>query len=384
MSDSGKKRVVVIGLSHPFRGGIAHYSTLFVRELRRRHEVSFITFYRQYPDFLFPGTTQFDDSSKPLVEDNDQRIDSMNPLSWYRTAKAINQWEPDLIVIQWWHPFFAPAFGMITRFLHPSLKSRVCFLCHNVLPHESSPLQRLLTRFAFRHSRFFVVHSQQDEQQLTALQKGGSVKRGCHPTYSEFANYETYTSEKSRETLAIPDERKVILFFGLIRGYKGLHVLIDAMQKVVARLPCHLVIAGEFYDDSQPYLDRILAKNLDDYVTLVDRYIPNEELAMYFSGAEVVVLPYLSATQSGIVQVAFGFETPVITTNVGGLPEAVDHGRTGLVVEPDDAGALADAIVEFFEQGYGPRFREEIVNQTERFDWSQELKHIDHFLDQFA
>ncbi len=384
MSDQGGKCIAVIGLSYPFRGGIAHYSTLFVRALRKRHAVRFLTFSRQYPKLLFPGKTQYDASSRPLQEENEPVIDSISPLSWYKTAALLNRESPDLIVFQWWHPFFAPVFGMITRLLRPSLRERICFVCHNVMPHEASPLQRVLTRYAFRHARFFIVHSQQDERQLEALQQGGLVKRGCHPTYAEFSQHESYTKDEAREALSIPKDRRTVLFFGLVRRYKGLQFLIDAMQQVVSRTPCHLLIAGEFYDDKQPYLERIHEHGLREHITVVDQYIPNEQLALYFASADVVALPYVSATQSGIIQIAFGFGVPVITTSVGGLPEAVDHGKTGLIVEPKDAGRLAEAIVEFFERDYEDLFRQEIRRQTSRFDWSQELRHLDDFLARVA
>jgi len=380
MSDQGGKRIAVIGLSYPFRGGIAHYSTLLVRALRERHTVRFLTLSRQYPEILFPGKTQYDVSSRPLVETNEPIIDSINPLSWYRTAALLNRESPDLIIFQWWHPFFGPVFGLITRFLRPVLREKICFLCHNVLPHESSPLQRVLTQYAFRHAKFFVVHSEQDERQLATLQKGGLVTRGCHPTYAEFSQHESYTKDEACEALSIPKDRRTILFFGLVRRYKGLQFLIDAMQQVISRVPCHLLIAGEFYDDKQPYVERIQERGLNEHITVIDQYIPNEQLALYFASADLVALPYVSATQSGIIQIAFGFGVPVITTSVGGLPEAVDHGKTGLIVEPNNAEQLAEGIIEYFERGYEDSFRQEIQRQGSRFDWSQELRHLDDFL----
>ncbi|MGH8223399.1 MAG: glycosyltransferase [Woeseiaceae bacterium] len=380
MTQPGSRHIAVIGVSHPYRGGIAHYSTLFVRTLRQKHRVSFINFTRQYPKLLFPGKTQLDDSSEPMLEPNERCVDSLNPVSWLRTAAMLNQRAPDLIVIQWWHPFFAPAFGTIVRRLNPALRSRVVFLCHNVLPHEASPMQKALTRFAFGDARYFIVHSEEDSRRLQALRPAAIIAKGHHPTYAELGTGKPHTKQEARRALGISEERKTLLFFGLIRPYKGLRHLIEAMRRVSAELDCQLVVAGEFYEDKRPYLELIEKLALGQKIHVVDRYIPNEDVALFFTAADVVVLPYVSATQSGIVQIAFGLERPVISTNVGGLPEAVDHGKTGLLVEPQDPERLAAAILEYFRLEMEPRFAAEIRRQKGRFDWSQALDHVDEFL----
>ena len=383
-ASSRKSNVVVIGLTYPFRGGISHYSSLLVRALRERHGVEFITLSRQYPGFLFPGVSQFDYSDTTLAEDNEPLIDSMNPLSWVQTARRLNREKPDLILIQWWHPFFSFAFGTIVRLLNKDLRRKVCFLCHNVLPHESNPLQTLLTKYAFRSARLFIVHSSQDRRDLLQLKPDALVKQGCHPTYSEFASMTSSTHSDARNKLGLPQEENVLLFFGLIRQYKGLGVLIDAMTLLSGRLSCQLVIAGEFYDDKTKYLAQIDAAGLSESVRVVDEYIANEDVADYFLASNVVVLPYLSATQSGIVQIAFGMATPVITTDVGGLPEAVDHGKTGFIVPSNDSKALADAIVRFFDDDVESSFRSNIRGQTERFSWDHEMGLIEEFLDEIT
>lgn len=380
MTESGSKHIAVIGVSHPFRGGIAHYSTLFVRTLRQKHRVSFINFTRQYPKFLFPGKTQLDDSASPMLETNERFIDSLNPVSWCRTATMLNRRAPDLIVFQWWHPFFAPAFGTIVRRLKPGLRRRVVFLCHNVLPHEASPMQRALTRFAFGGARFFIVHSQEDLRHLQELQPGAVIVKGHHPTYAELGTAAPRSKQQARRALGIPEETRTLLFFGLIRPYKGLRHLIEAMPRVSAEFECQLLVAGEFYEDKRPYLELIAELGLESRIRLVDQYIPNEDVGLYFAAADVVVLPYESATQSGIVQIAFGLHRPVISTHVGGLPEAVDHGKTGLLVEPRDAERLAAAIIEYFRLDMEPGFVAEIRRQKGRFDWSQALEHVDEFL----
>jgi glycosyltransferase involved in cell wall biosynthesis len=375
-----RARLAVIGLSYPFRGGISHFSTLLVRSLRERHEVSFITLRRQYPGFLFPGQTQFDFSDRALVEDNEQIIDTLNPLTWVAAARRLNREAPELIIVQWWHPFFAPAFGTIVHLLAPGLRNRVCFICHNVMPHEGNPLQGLLTRYAFPRRGFYIVHSEQDREQLQALRPRATVTKGFHPTYAEFGEGGIPTKEEARRTLGITADERTLLFFGLIRPYKGLKFLLQAMPLLRERLPCRLLVVGEFYDDKTQYMDLIRELQIEDCVTVVDRYVPNEEVATYFCSADVTVLPYISATGSGIVQIAFGLGVPVITTDVGGLPEAVDDASTGFVVAAGSAEALADAIVRYYEEECEARFRHEIEQQRDRFGWAEEIALIEEFV----
>jgi len=375
-----RRKIAVVGLSYPFRGGISHYSTLQVRALRRKYDVTFLTFSRQYPGFLFPGQTQFDYSARTLVEPNEQIIDTMNPATWVAAARRLNREQPELIVFQWWHPFFAPPFGSIVRLLNGTLRRRVCFLCHNVMPHEGSRLQTLLTRYAFPGKGFYVVHSEQDRQQLVALRPHATVRKGCHPTYSEFAEGHVSGKREARRALGLAEDRKTLLFFGLVRAYKGLKYLIQAMPRLRESLDCHLLVVGEFYDDKAQYLELISRLGLTDVITVVDRYVPNEEVGRYFSAADVAVLPYTSATQSGIVQVAFGLNTPVIVTRVGGLPEVVDDGRTGFVVAAESAGALSDAVIRYYEGDFEAGFRAEIARQADRFDWNEEIAQLEEFL----
>jgi glycosyltransferase involved in cell wall biosynthesis len=378
--ETSSSRIAVVGLTYPYRGGISHYSSLFVRALRKKYEVTFLTLCRQYPKLLFPGVSQFDFSDHTLEEEGEAMVDSMNPLSWIRTARRLNREQPALIIFQWWHPFFSFAFGSIVWLLSKPLQARVCFLCHNVLPHESNPLQTLLTKFAYWKVNSFIVHSTQDRQQLEAFRPGAVIKQGCHPTYSEFASLSSISRSEARKELGLSDDAKVVLFFGLVRKYKGLKYLIEAMALLPDSLNCHLLVAGEFYDDKQPYLSSIAARGLEEKVSVVDDYIPNEQVAMYFRAANVVALPYVSATQSGIVQIAFGLDTPVITTNVGGLPEAVDDGLTGHIVESENAEQLADAIVRYFENASEQPFQAAIRQQTERFDWNQEISKVEELL----
>jgi glycosyltransferase involved in cell wall biosynthesis len=370
------KSIAVLGLSHPFRGGIAHYSTLLVRELRRHHPVRFLTLSRQYPAFLFPGKSQYDDSAATITEENEPIIDSINPLTWLRTAFTLWRGGYDLVVVQWWNPFFGLAFGTITNLLALVSRARICFLCHNVLPHEGSLLDRWLTGYAFWRATHFVVHSEQDKANLLAFAPRAPVTKTRHPTYSVFGAQDLGDKAAARGQLGLRPDRPTLLFFGLIRPYKGLEYLLRAMPLVAREVDCLLLVVGEFYEPKERYTRLIEDLHLGERVKLVDRYVKNEEVSLYFRCADVVVLPYVDATQSGVVQIAFALEVPVITTDVGGLPESVEDGCTGYVVASRSAEQLAEAIVRFYRDAREPLFRKEIAKRKGEFDWRQETEAI--------
>ena len=376
MSCPAGKSIAVLGLSYPFRGGIAHYSTLLVRELRRHHPVRFLTLRRQYPAFLFPGQSQYDDSAATITEENEPIIDSINPLTWLRTAFTLWRGGYDLVVVQWWNPFFGLAFGTITNLLGLVSRARICFLCHNVLPHEGSLLDRWLTGYAFWRATHFVVHSEQDKANLLALAPRAPVTKTRHPTYAVFGAQDLCDKAAARGQLGLRADRPTLLFFGLIRPYKGLEYLLRAMPLVAREVDCLLLVVGEFYEPQERYTRLIEDLRVGERIKLVDRYVKNEEVSVYFRCADVVVLPYVDATQSGVMQIAFGLEVPVITTNVGGLPESVEDGCTGYVVASRSPEQLADAIVRFYRDAREPSFRKEIARRKGEFDWRQETDAI--------
>ena len=379
MIQSTPETLAVVGVSFPFRGGIAHYSTLLVRSLRLRHRVEFITFRRQYPGILFPGKTQYDQSTNPIREDNVALIDSTNPLTWIQTARQLNRLRPQLIVFNWWHPFFGMAYGSIIQLLERDLRRRVCFLCHNVRPHETHFLERILCQYAFRHVEYFIVHSEEDKRTLLQLKPAARVRRNGHPVFGQFSDEHMSSKAAARTRLGLPPDRNVLLFFGLIRPYKGLGYLIEAMPQVLKSLDCSLLVAGEFYDEKTKYTKLIDAHQLGPHVRLEDKYISNEEVAVYFAAADVVVLPYVEASQSGIVPIAYSFNTPVISTRVGGLPEAVIDGQTGFLVDPGSSERLAETILRYYQGGYEQEFRDGIRACAKRFDCEEEIRNIEYF-----
>jgi glycosyltransferase involved in cell wall biosynthesis len=366
---SGGVPIAVFGPFHPHRGGIAHHTTLLAQTLAQEHPVLGIGFTRLYPSFLFPGKTQFDASAAPLVPRGvtvRPLVDSIAPHTWPRAVAAARAFGARLMVVSWWHPFFAPCCAAIARGARRH-GARVVYLCHNVLPHERSPLDTALVRLGLGAADGFVVQSQSDLDVLARLYPERPRELTPHPAYTFFA---TGGVDRDAARAALGLAGPVVLFFGLVRAYKGLDVLLRAVALARARVPLVLVVAGEFYQDRGPY-DRLIGElGLGDAVRIHDRYIPNEEVEPFFRAADLVVLPYTSATQSGIAQIALSFERPVIVTRTGGLPEAVREGETGFVVPSGDAPALAAAMVEFFTGAAAERMAPALQAGAGAFSWA--------------
>lgn len=347
-------RICVVGPTYPYRGGIAHYTTLLVTHLRAAgHVTRFYSYTRQYPRFLFPGKTDKDPSTVPLRTECEYILDPMNPLTWWQLCRKVRADAPDVLVLQWWVPYWTPSLTFISRWIKRNTTIRVVYICHNVVPHEGGGmLDRRFAMTVLRRGDMFIVHSEQDRYRLLALLPHAKVIKIHHPSYVELANQSTtHASAALREQLELPSDRPVLLFFGFVRPYKGLEYLIQALPHVLEVLPVHLLVVGEFWSSSQFYEAYAREFGVEHAITFVNRYVPNEELEPYFDLSEVVVLPYISATQSGVVQLAFGFGKPVITTRVGGLHEVVEDGRTGLIVPPQDENALAEAIIRYVRDG---------------------------------
>lgn len=358
--------ITLIGTAYPLRGGIAHYNALLAQALEERHRVQTITFSRQYPSFLFPGKTQEEAGPPGGAPHASQLIDSVNPCNWIRVGNMIRKQAPDLLLFKYWLPFFGPCFGTIARRARANDRTKVICICDNVLPHERRPGDALLTRYAFRSVDGFIVQSDAVEQELNQFWKGAEYRKSPHPLYTIFGS--PIDRQEARRILGITAPR-VLLFFGYVRRYKGLDVLLDALARLPAELGVQLVIAGEFYDPERPYRDQIHALKIEDRVILRSEYLPNDMVPPYFSAADAVVLPYRSATQSGIAQIAYNFGTPVIATDVGGLHEVVLHDRTGLIVPPERPDALAEAILQFYQSGKESVYRENVQKERLKYTW---------------
>ena len=359
-------RIVLVGSAWPLRGGIAHYVALLARSLESAgHQVKVVSFSRQYPSLLFPGKTQQDSGDEPLRVDSEALIDTINPLSWFKAAKAIAEWKPDLVAFKYWMPFFAPAYGTIVR----RLKARgipSVYILDNVVPHEGRPGDSALTKYALSSVKGFIAQSKSVREDLLKFRPQAVCLDVPHPVYSIFPEGKNRT--EARRSLGVSADQ-VILFFGFIRGYKGLLNLFDALSLIPASRSLQLLVGGEFYEDDAPYRKKIETLGIQDRVILHDRYIPNEEVGDFFNAANLVVLPYNSATQSGIIQIAFNYDKPVITTDVGGLPEVVRAGELGEVVPAGDPQALAQAIETYFDRGDENAYSTAVAKEKQKYSW---------------
>ncbi len=370
-----KRRFCLIGPTYPYRGGISHYNTCLIGELAAAGDVRAINFSRLYPGFLFPGTTQLDESKRPLAADSSRLIDSINPFTWIRAGVRAARGKPDLVLVQWWHPFFAPAFFTICAVLKLMRRVKVVFICHNVLPHEKSLVDRFLAALAFSLADGFLVQSRGDRDKLLRIRRNAPVIVHPHPIYDFFCAG-GFTRESARARIGA-SAGPLLLFFGYIRGYKGLSYLIEAMPLIREKVPAKLLVVGEFYDDTAPYTELVERLKLADAVRFENRYVANEEVEAFFVASDLVILPYVSATQSGIVQIAIAANRPVVVTDVGGLSEAVSEGKTGFVVPPRDPAALARAVVRFFEEGWAAKMAPWFEDEKKRFSWKAMTEAID-------
>jgi len=367
-------KIVIVGTAYPLRGGIAHYNAILYKHLSGRHSVEIVTFTRQYPSILFPGKTQDEKGGQEGAVPTEQLIDSINPWTWYTAAKAIARKKPDLLIFKYWMPFFAPCFGTIARLVKRWTGAKVLFICDNVIPHERRVGDTALTRYAFAAVDAFIVQSGAVEKELKAFHPQARYELVPHPVYEIFGTL--MSKDKARRELGIRDER-VILFFGYVRRYKGLHLLLDAMPAILKSINVKLLVVGEFYDDEQKYRRQIEEKKLADHVLVHSDYVPNEEVSRYFSAADVVVLPYVSATQSGIVQIAYQFDKPVIATDVGGLAEVVLNERTGFIVKPEAPEEVAKAVVRFYEEGREAEFVRNVNAEKKKYSWENLVQAIE-------
>jgi glycosyltransferase involved in cell wall biosynthesis len=371
-------RIALVGPVHPWRGGIAQYLGMLGEALMPRAEVRAVTFTRQYPAFLFPGESQRDPKALPPRFPVAPLLDSVGPWSWPVAARHLESFAPGLAILKWWLPFFGPAFASTVGPLRQR-GTRVALVCDNLVPHERRPFDMAFTRWMLRNSDGYLVMSESVERDLDLLKPGAPRRRVLHPLYAQF-DRGRWTRATARAHLGLESEGEVAVFFGYVRHYKGLDTLLDAWPSVRARRPATLVVAGEFYEDAAPYLERVARANRGvggsspaggpgSPVRLLGHYLPDDEVEALFKAADVVVLPYRSATQSGVTHVAYALGVPVITTDVGGLAETVRPGETGLVVPPENPEALADAVVRFFAEGLGPGLRAGVAALRAAHSW---------------
>jgi glycosyltransferase involved in cell wall biosynthesis len=369
-----QKKVIIIGPAHPLRGGLASYDERLAREfIAQGYDTTIYTFSLQYPSFLFPGTTQYSSEPAPIDIPIKVSINSVNPLNWLKVGNELKKIKPDIIVVRYWLPFIGPCLGTILRKVKKNNHTKVVCIADNVIPHEKRVGDTAFTKYFLKPIDAFVTMS---DKVLIDLKKFASAKPAQfvpHPLYDNFG--ERITKEEARRHLGISENDKIILFFGFIRKYKGLDILLDTVKDLKSQIPdLKLLIAGEFYEDRKKYMDQIDELGIKDNLILHTDFIPDSEVKYYLCAADCVVQPYRNATQSGVTPLAYHFEVPMIVTNVGGLPSLVPDRKVGLVAEPDSHD-IANKVIEYFQLGenyFLPHLREE----KKKYSWSNMTKAI--------
>jgi glycosyltransferase involved in cell wall biosynthesis len=370
-------RITLFGPAPPLRGGIVTYLAMLARVLEARgHELAWVSFRAQYPRFLFPGSAQEGEIAPWLRHESEATFVPWNPLSWRRTAAAIARTRPDAVVLKYWIPFFAPGYhGVLRAVRRRRPQARIVTILDNVVPHERYPFGRALTRAALGQSHAFVAQSAQVRRDLDVVLPGvdpARVVTSPHPVYDFSAPGRPRPSRaEARARLGLPADAHVALFFGFIKPYKGVHHLIDALPALEQRFgdAIRVVIVGDVYGDEREYRDHVARTGAAGICDLRTGFVADEEIESYFVAADLVVLPYVSATQSGIVQIAYNYDRPVVTTAVGGLPEVVRPGETGFLVPPEDPPALARAIERFFVEDWAERLAAGVRREKVRYSW---------------
>ncbi len=359
-------KIVILGTAHPLRGGLAAFNQRMAEALQAEgHTVRIESFSLQYPAVLFPGKSQFTDEPPPQNLSIQSRVNSINPLSWLRVGKILQKERPDLIIVKFWLPFMGPAFGTILRLARKNRHTRVVAILDNFIPHEGRPGDAAFTRYFAGPVDAFITMSRQVLGEVQAALPHKPAAFTPHPVYDIYG--EAVAKKEACEKLGLDAEKKYLLFFGFIRAYKGLDLLLEALP-LVKDPDIHLIIAGEYYGDPAPYEALISGNGLEGRVHRFTDFIPTEDVRFYFSAADLVVQPYKSATNSGITQVAYHFEKPMVVTNVGGLPEVVPDGKAGFVVAPQPA-AIAAGIERFFSGDFKEKMQTGLREEKRKYSW---------------
>jgi len=374
-----KKNVVIIGPAYPLRGGLATFDQRLAKEFMNQGcECSIYSFSYQYPSFLFPGKTQFSSDAPPPDLNIFSKINSVNPVNWNRVGNELKRLAPDIIVVRYWLPFMGPALGTILRFARKNNHTKIIAITDNVRPHEKRPGDTSFTRYFLRQCDGFITMSEKVMLDLREFEKQKPAKQVLHPLYDNFG--EIVSKQQARNFLRqgglnINDNEKVILFFGFIRRYKGLDILLEAMaDERIKAAGIKLLVAGEFYEDEKPYKELIQKLGIEKSLILKTDFIPDGDVRYFLCAADVVIQPYRNATQSGVTPLAYHFEKPMIVSNVGGLPALVPHQESGLVAEPKP-GAIVDAVLRYYELGED-YFIPHLRSEKTKYSWQTLVKTI--------
>lgn len=361
-------KVVIIGPGHPLRGGLATFNQRLAKEfIDGGNECSIYSFSLQYPSFLFPGKTQYSDEPAPENLTILSAINSVNPFNWIAIGNRLKKERPDIIIVRYWLPFMGPALGTILRRVRKNNHTKIICIADNVIPHEKRPGDKAFTKYFLKSCDAFITMSEKVMSDLRLFQPSKPAKLVSHPLYDNFGAI--LPKADARKQLGLPENEKIILFFGFIRKYKGLDLLLEAMADVrIKEAGIKLLVAGEFYEDEKPYKEQIEKLNISDQLILRTDFIPDSEVKYYLCAADAVIQPYKNATQSGVTPLAYHFEKPMVVTNVGGLPSLVPNEKVGLVTEPEPQ-AIATGILRFYQLGED-YFIPHLRNEKQKYSWA--------------
>lgn len=357
-----KKKIAIIGPAYPYRGGNALFVSYLSDVLKSDFDVKIFNYKLLYPSILFPGTTQQDKSNYVIKKaDSERIINSINPFNWFNSAKKIDEFNPDLIIFDWWNPFFGPSHFVISNSLKKKYKNKILFITENVISHEGRFVDKFLTKLGIKNADKFLVLSETVEKSLKEYSSNKKIYKSSLPVYDCYNTGDIEDINKLKSELGFSQSDRIILFFGYVRKYKGLNILLDAMPELIKfDKNIKLLIVGEFYDNADKYYKQIDDLKINDNVKVIQKFVPNEDVGIYYNVSELVVLPYLEATQSGVLNIAYGFNKPVVVTDVGGLSEDVDEGKTGFVVKSGDVKSLVEGIIKYFKSFDSVNFKDNI------------------------
>lgn len=363
-------RITILGPAHPLRGGIAALNERLAKQLvAEGHEVNIVSFSLQYPKILFPGKTQFSDDKRTFIFPISPDINAVNPFNWFQVGKKIKKSKPDLLIVRFWLPFMGMSLGTICKTVKKNGHTKIISIVDNIIPHESRPGDKFLSNYFIKNVDGFIAMSKSVLSDLSLFDKNKPKKFTPHPIYDHYGEIEP--RETALHKLNLDIRFRYILFFGFIRDYKGLDLLLEAFaDSFFVKNKIKLIVAGEFYANEAKYLKLIDDLKLPEQVILKTDYIPNPEVENYFNAADIVAQPYKSATQSGVTQIGYHFNKPMLVTDVGGLSEIIPHGKVGYVVPPQKI-KIKNALKDFFKNDYAELFSSNIIEEKKRFEWNK-------------
>ncbi len=374
-------KILIVGPAWPYRGGIADFDERIAREyIKKGDEVEIFTFTLQYPSFLFPGKTQYSPDPRPEDLDIKRKVNSINPFNWIKVGRELKKKNADLLIIKFWLPLMAPCFGTIARIVKGNGKTKVVSILDNIIPHEHRPGDKILSKYFVSSIDAFIAMSKSVYDDLKSLNDKKPCLMSPHPIYDNFGT--AVSREEAIGSLGLNPSAMYMLFFGFIRDYKGLDILLKAIaDERIKNSDIKLIVAGEFYNNSEKYFEMEKELGLEGKIIWRTDFIADEQVKNYFCASDIIVQPYKTATQSGVTQIAYHFEKPMLVTNVGGLPEIVPNGKVGYSVEPE-AKVIADAINDFYGNGRYAEFVENIKEEKKKYSWDRMLENVDKAMEQ--